>query len=110
MDAVRLVEGEVRELIRTRGLDPARQVGEVQLLVRDALADYEERSMLGALPPLLDDPSIEEIWIRGAATPGGGGDDPLWAWGSTREIGTMPEECLQERQGDLPRPHPVPSF
>ncbi|MBG6223694.1 pilus assembly protein CpaF [Arthrobacter sp. CAN_A2] len=87
MDAVRLVEGEVRELIRRRGLDPARQIGEVQLLVHDAVADYEERSVLGVLPPLgrldsarkqiydavagfgalqplLDDPTIEEIWIN----------------------------------------------
>ena len=87
MDAVRLVEGEVRELIRRRGLDPARQLGEVQLLVHDAVADYEERSVLGVLPPLgrldaarkqiydavagfgalqplLDDPTIEEIWIN----------------------------------------------
>ncbi|WP_104165852.1 CpaF family protein [Arthrobacter sp. SX1312] len=90
MDAVRLVEGEVRELIRRRGLDPARQVGEVQLLVHDAVADYEERSVLGVLPPLgrldaarkqiydavagfgalqplLDDPTIEEIWINAPA-------------------------------------------
>ncbi|PPB50771.1 pilus assembly protein CpaF [Arthrobacter pityocampae] len=87
MDAVRLVEGEVRELIRRRGLDPSRQVGEVQLLVHDAVADYEERSVLGVLPPLgrldaarkqiydavagfgalqplLDDPTIEEVWIN----------------------------------------------
>ncbi|WP_394253295.1 CpaF family protein [Arthrobacter pityocampae] len=87
MDAVRLVEGEVRELIRRRGLDPSRQVGEVQILVHDAVADYEERSVLGVLPPLgrldaarkqiydavagfgalqplLDDPTIEEVWIN----------------------------------------------
>jgi pilus assembly protein CpaF len=87
MDAVRLVEGEVRELIRRRGLDPSLQVSEVQLLVNDAIADYEERSVRGVLPPLgridvarrqiydavagfgvlqpyLDDPSVEEIWIN----------------------------------------------
>ncbi|MHA7146806.1 CpaF family protein [Arthrobacter sp. TmT3-37] len=87
MDAVHVVEGEVRELIRRRGLDPSRQVDEVQLLVRDAVADYEERSVLGFLPPLgrldaarkqiydavagfgalqpfLDDPTVEEIWIN----------------------------------------------
>lgn len=84
MDGVRLVEGEVRELIRRRGLDPGREVAEVQLLVNDAVADYEERSVLGVLPPLgrldlarkqvydavagfgalqpfLDDPTVEEI-------------------------------------------------
>ncbi|KNC19566.1 pilus assembly protein CpaF [Arthrobacter sp. RIT-PI-e] len=87
MDAVRMVEGEVRELIRRRGLDPSRQVAEVQLLVNDAVADYDERSLLGVLPPLgrvdlarktiydavagfgalqpyLDDPTVEEIWIN----------------------------------------------
>ncbi len=87
MDAVRMIEGEVRELIRRRGLDPARQVAEVLHLVDDAVADYEERSVLGVLPPLgrldvarkqvydavagfgalqpfLDDPTIEEIWIN----------------------------------------------
>lgn len=87
MDAVQLVEGEVRELIRRRGLDPARQISEVQVLVQDAVADYEERSVFGVLPPLgrldlarkqiydavagfgalqpyLDDPTIEEIWIN----------------------------------------------
>lgn len=87
MDGVRLVEGEVRELIRRRGLDPGREVAEVQLLVNDAVADYEERSVLGVLPPLgrldlarkqvydavagfgalqpfLDDPTVEEIWIN----------------------------------------------
>lgn len=87
MDAVRLVEDEVRELIRRRGLDPARQVAEVQLLVRDAVADYEDRSLRGVLPPIgrvelarkqvydavagfgplqpyLDDSTVEEIWIN----------------------------------------------
>lgn len=87
MDGVRLIEGEVRELIRRRGLDPGREVAEVQLLVNDAVADYEERSVLGVLPPLgrldlarkqvydavagfgalqpfLDDPTVEEIWIN----------------------------------------------
>jgi pilus assembly protein CpaF len=87
VDGMRLVEGEVRELIRRRGLDPSLQMSEVQVLVRDAVADYEERSVLGVLPPLgrldvarrqifdavaglgplqplLDDPAIEEIWIN----------------------------------------------
>ncbi|MEE2521406.1 ATPase, T2SS/T4P/T4SS family [Pseudarthrobacter sp. J75] len=87
MDAVRIVEDEVRELIRRRGLDPSRQHGEVRRLVEDAVHDYDERALLGPLPPLgpleaarrlvfdsvagygplqplLDDPSIEEIWIN----------------------------------------------
>lgn len=87
MDAVRIVEDEVRELIRRRGLDPLRQAGEVRRLVDAAVSDYDERALMGPLPPigpleparrfvfdavagfgalqpLLDDPDIEEIWIN----------------------------------------------
>ena len=87
MDAVRTVEAEVRELIRRSGLDPAREPGAVQRLVRDAVADYDQRSMHGGMPVLgdvaraeksgwdtvagfgplqqyFDDPTVEEIWIN----------------------------------------------
>lgn len=87
MDALVTVESEVRELIRRSGLDPARDVGELDRLVRDAVADYDERSLHGSLPALpsvddavksvkdavagfgplqqyFDDPDVEEIWIN----------------------------------------------
>ena len=87
MDAVTTVESEVRELIRRSGLDPARDVRELDRLVRDAVADYDERSLHGGLPTLpdieeavksvvdavagfgplqqyFDDPEVEEIWIN----------------------------------------------
>ena len=87
VDAVMTVESEVRELIRRSGLDPARDVGELDRLVRDAVADYDERSLHGSLPalanvedavksvkdavagfgllqPYFDDPDVEEIWIN----------------------------------------------
>ena len=87
MDAVRTLEGEVRELIRRSGLDPARDETEVRRLVREAVADYDERSLLGGMPVLtdvdaasravwdtvagygplqqyFDDPSVEEIWVN----------------------------------------------
>ena len=87
MDALGIVEDEVRELIRRRGLDPLRQAGEVRRLVEAAVTDYDERALIGPLPPigpldaarrflfdavagfgvlqpLLDDPSIEEIWLN----------------------------------------------
>ena len=87
MDAVRTLEGEVRELIRRSGLDPARDEGAVRRLVRDAVADYDERSLLGGMPVLadidaasrsvwdsvagygplqqyFDDPTVEEIWVK----------------------------------------------
>jgi len=86
-DAVRHVEGEVRELIRRSGLDPARHPAEIDRLVRDAVTDYDERSLRSGMPGLVDldaaaksildhvagygplqryfdDPRIEEIWIN----------------------------------------------
>lgn len=87
MDGAVIVEREVRELIRRRGLDPLRDRAGVIALVEGAIADYDERSVVGAVPPLtdpagvhrcvldavagfgplqpfLDDPSVEEIWIN----------------------------------------------
>lgn len=85
--AVETVEGEVRELIRRSGLDPARDTSAVTDLVRAAVFDYDERSLHGGLPllgdvdaamksvldvvagfgplqPYFDDPTVEEIWIN----------------------------------------------
>ncbi len=87
MDGVVLLEQEVRELIRRRGLDPLRDTAGLRDLVRDAVADYDERSVRGHVPPLadataatksvvdavaglgplqqyLDDDDVEEIWIN----------------------------------------------
>ncbi|SFL94386.1 CpaF family protein [Geodermatophilus ruber] len=85
--ALEVVDGEVRELIRRRGLDPFVDPAPVRVLVRDVVADYAERSLASALPPIgdpdsvvrdvldrvagygplqryLDDPEIEEIWVN----------------------------------------------
>ncbi|WP_207346234.1 ATPase, T2SS/T4P/T4SS family [Arthrobacter sp. E3] len=87
MDAFALLEDEVKELIRRKGLDPLRQGAEVRALVEAAVNDYGERSLLGAVPtlstgeditrhvfntvagfgalqPFLDDPDIEEVWLN----------------------------------------------
>ncbi|RHA39514.1 CpaF family protein [Cellulomonas rhizosphaerae] len=87
MDGVVILEGEVRELIRRRGLDPVRDRPGIVALVADAMADYDERSVIGSVPVLpdpaaahkavvdavaglgplqkyLDDPEVEEIWIN----------------------------------------------
>jgi pilus assembly protein CpaF len=87
MDAVHAVQGEVQELIRRSGLDPARDSAAVRTLVRDAVADYDERSIHGGMPLLgdrdeaakavwdtvagfgplqryFDDPRVEEIWVN----------------------------------------------
>ena len=86
-EAVRHVEGEVRELIRRSRLDPASDTKAVRRLVQDAVQDYDERSLHGGLPSLgdprlavhsilavvagygplqqyFDDSAVEEIWIN----------------------------------------------
>ncbi len=86
MTAVDTVESEVRELVRRRGLDPFEECVAMRRLVDEVVADYDERALTSALPPLsdtrtaaravydavagfgplqrhLDDPSIEEIWM-----------------------------------------------
>jgi pilus assembly protein CpaF len=86
-EAVRLVESDVREVIRRTGLDPLRRPADLERLVREAVADYDDRSLHGGLPQLVDaddavksvidavagfgalqryfdDPAVEEIWIN----------------------------------------------
>jgi pilus assembly protein CpaF len=87
LDAVTVVEDEVRELVRRRGLDPVVDGAAIHRLVEDVVADYEERTLTSALPAIadvrsltrrvydavagfgplqayLDDPTIEEIWVN----------------------------------------------
>ena len=54
MDAVAIMSDEVRELIRRRGLDPARDQQGLRRLVEDVVADYDARTLSGVLPPLAD--------------------------------------------------------
>jgi pilus assembly protein CpaF len=88
MTAVDIVDAEVRELIRRRGLDPTREPVAVRRLIDEVLEDYSDRALGGTLPVLadptgaartvydtvaglgplqrfLDDPEIEEIWVNG---------------------------------------------
>ena len=87
MDARALVEDEVRELVRRRGVDPVGAPIEMQQLVDEVVADYDERAATSSLPPLadpdhvaravydavagfgplqqyLDDPEVEELWVN----------------------------------------------
>jgi pilus assembly protein CpaF len=87
VDAIDVVEDEVRELVRRRGIDPTVDSAGVRLLVEQVVADYDERTLSSSLPPLvdppgtvrtvfdavagfgplqryLDDPTVEEIWIN----------------------------------------------
>src|SRR3954453_20550705 len=88
VNASTVVEDEVRELVRRRGIDPTSEPLAVRRLIDEVIAEYEERGLDGALPPLedaslvarsiydsvagfgplqrlLEDPTIEEIWING---------------------------------------------
>ncbi len=84
-EATAIVEREVRELVRRRGLDPAGDPGAVRRLVDEVITDYDERALASTLPPLppaahrdvydavaglgplqryLDDPEVEEVWVN----------------------------------------------
>nr|NLD39988.1 CpaF family protein [Actinomycetales bacterium] len=90
-EALAALESEVRELARRRGVDPSRDVAATRRLVEEAVADWDDRSLAGLVPPLpssdlasrhlmdtvaglgplqkyLDDPTVEEIWINGPDT------------------------------------------
>ncbi len=87
VNAISVVEDEVRELVRRRGLDPVVDPASVRRLVDEVVAEYDERSLGGDLPHLVDargvardvfdavagfgplqryfdDPAVEEIWIN----------------------------------------------
>lgn len=81
------LEVDVRELIRRRRLDPVRDDVAVRAVIGEAVAEYDERALMGGLPalgdatemrrllldsvagygplqPYFDDPTVEEIWIN----------------------------------------------
>jgi pilus assembly protein CpaF len=82
-----IVDAEVRELVRRRGIDPVAEPTVVARLIDEVVSDYLDRAVTSKLPPLgdaaavsrcvldavagfgplqpfLDDPTIEEIWIN----------------------------------------------
>jgi pilus assembly protein CpaF len=82
-----IVDAEVRELVRRRGIDPVAEPTVVARLIDEVISDYLDRAVTSKLPPLgdaaavsrsvldavagfgplqpfLDDPTIEEIWIN----------------------------------------------
>lgn len=81
------LDARVRELVRASRIDPQLQPRELEALIDDALAEYEELTVAGVVDPiadvtevrrklrddiggfgplqsLIDDPTIEEIWIN----------------------------------------------
>jgi pilus assembly protein CpaF len=93
VSAVDTVESEVRELVRRRGLDPFADRVAMRRLVDEVVSDYDDRSLTSSLTSLsdpkaaaravydavagfgplqrhLDDPTVEEIWIKERLTAG----------------------------------------
>ena len=89
-ETVSAIEGEVRDLIKERGVDPLRDQAAVRVLIDEAFRSWEERALVGDVEPVsdrgaavksvmdsvagfgplqryLDDPEVEEIWINGPA-------------------------------------------
>ena len=84
------LDRELRELVRREGVDPQRDADVVRRLAEGVVRRHDERSLTGAvapladadatvgellarvsgfgpLQPLLDDPTVEEIWINDPA-------------------------------------------
>ncbi len=82
-----IIDAEVRELVRRRGIDPVAEPSAVARLVDEVVSEYQDRAVnsqlpslgdipgvtrlvldavagFGPLQPLLDDPLVEEIWIN----------------------------------------------
>src|SRR5690625_72620 len=87
MNALDIIDAEVRAVVRQEGIDPVVERDRVRRIVTDAVSAYDERSLTRALPPLgdaesvtrdvvdgvagfgplqryFDDPEVEEIWIN----------------------------------------------
>jgi pilus assembly protein CpaF len=85
--AERIIESEVRELVRRRAIGSGDDSSAVRSLIDDVVADYAERALtsnmptltepatvakavadqvigLGPLQPYFDDPDVEEVWIN----------------------------------------------
>ena len=132
MDALSTVEEEVRELVRRRGLDPAREPHAVKRLIDEVVNDYDERSLLGAVPPLgpleaarknvydnvvgfgalqqlLDDPSVEEIWLNSPTqvfASRGGQNELTHIRLSSEQVAALVERMLKSSGRRLDLSHP----
>jgi len=89
-DVAASLDAALRDEVRREGLDPQRDVTSVRLLAERVVADHDQRSLTGAVTPVvdaaaaveelvanlsgfgalqkyLDDPEVEEIWINDPA-------------------------------------------
>ena len=66
-DAVALLEGQVREMVRRRGLDPQAEPRAVRDIVDSVVADYGERAMDGSVPVLADRDAAARVVLDAVA-------------------------------------------
>lgn len=113
MDALRILETEVREEIRRSNIDPSKDLTAVRDLVYHVTQNYDARSLTGSVPVLadrevaqkavldavagfgplqrlLDDDSVEEIWINSP-------DQVFCARGGTTELTNVSLSAQQVR-------------
>ncbi len=131
-EAASHIEEQVRALIRTRGVDPVRDAQAVRVLVDEALQEWDERALVGAVAPVadrsataksvmdsvaglgplqqyLDDPAVEEIWINDPSrvfVARGGEPELTTTILSERQVSDLVEQMLKAsgRRLDLSSP------
>ena len=68
-DAVELIDAQVRDVVRREGIDPLRDPGAVNAIVATVVREYDERSLTGVVPPIVDvDAVSREVHDRVART------------------------------------------
>jgi pilus assembly protein CpaF len=67
MDAATVVETEVRNRVRVRGIDPLTDPDAVRLVVDEVLADYARSSLTSAAEPFPDDDAVARDVVHAVA-------------------------------------------
>jgi pilus assembly protein CpaF len=90
-DVIESLDAALRNAVRSEGVDPQRDAAVVRRLAGQVVAEHDQRSLTGVVPPVgdvdaavdelvarvsgfgplqryLDDPTVEEIWINDPTT------------------------------------------
>ncbi len=62
-----IVEAEVRELVRRRGIDPVAEPDVVTRLIDEVVSNYLDRAVTSQLPPLGDTASVSRAVLDAVA-------------------------------------------
>jgi pilus assembly protein CpaF len=86
-DVIESLDAALRNAVRAEGVDPQRDAAVVRRLAGQVVAEHDQRSLTGVVPPVgdaeaavdelvsrvsgfgplqryLDDPTVEEVWIN----------------------------------------------